>query len=223
MIAKSACGDLCPMRAPEDGRLRVSLRFGARLRRGLEPATRRGEDRAFRHLKIEMWGTHSRGRLAVGHPAWILTTTHDSRVLGLRLSDTRHLRPNSQQKTLSCLQNSPKMAPKNVSDPCFEVFTRNSPFTRALIREILYSHSLLKCAILINLSQKIAKFQTNASGPNGRFQANICLGIGALETNICVHSMGLRHPYPPPRARNKNAPGVPRPKHTAPNPVVPRL
>jgi hypothetical protein len=53
---------------------------------------------------------------------------------------------------------------------------RNSLQTGALIREILYSHLLLKRAIAINLSQKIAKFQTNASASNGCFQANICGG-----------------------------------------------
>jgi len=50
---------------------------------------------------------------------------------------------------------------------------RNSLQTFAKIREILYSHPLLKRAILIHLSQKIAKLQANASAPDGRFQANI--------------------------------------------------
>jgi hypothetical protein len=50
---------------------------------------------------------------------------------------------------------------------------RNSLPTAALIREILYSHSLPRREILINLSQKIAKLQTNAGASNGRFQANI--------------------------------------------------
>src|SRR5208283_6048631 len=44
--------------------------------------------------------------------------------------------------------------------------------TAALIREILYSHSLLKRAILANLHQKIAKLQANVGGPNGRSAAN---------------------------------------------------
>jgi hypothetical protein len=50
---------------------------------------------------------------------------------------------------------------------------RNSLPTATLIREILYSHSLLKREILINLSQKIAKSQTNVGVSNGRIQANI--------------------------------------------------
>jgi hypothetical protein len=62
---------------------------------------------------------------------------------------------------------------KNKLRSPFVALLRNSLPTRALIREILYSHSLLKRAILINLSQKIAKFQTNAGGSNGRFAANI--------------------------------------------------
>ena len=49
---------------------------------------------------------------------------------------------------------------------------RNSLPTAALIREILYSHSLPRREILVNLSQKIAKLQANAGESNGRFQAN---------------------------------------------------
>jgi hypothetical protein len=40
---------------------------------------------------------------------------------------------------------------------------RNSLQTRALIREILYSHALLMREILCNMSRKIAKFQANFS------------------------------------------------------------
>jgi hypothetical protein len=54
------------------------------------------------------------------------------------------------------------------------VFMGNSLQTAALIREILYSCLPLKREILVNLSQKIAKFQTNAGASNGRLQANIC-------------------------------------------------
>jgi hypothetical protein len=46
--------------------------------------------------------------------------------------------------------------------------------TFALIREILYSCLSLECAIASKMSQKIAKFQANIQGVNGRFQANIC-------------------------------------------------
>jgi hypothetical protein len=65
------------------------------------------------------------------------------------------------------------MALKYASIALFDAFTRNSLFKIALIREILYSHSLLKRAILINLPQKIAKLQANAGASNGRSQANI--------------------------------------------------
>jgi hypothetical protein len=50
---------------------------------------------------------------------------------------------------------------------------RNSLFTRTLIREILYSHSPEMRAILVNLSQKIAKAQANIPGVSGSFPANI--------------------------------------------------
>jgi hypothetical protein len=68
---------------------------------------------------------------------------------------------------------------------------RNSLFKIAIVREILYSHSLLMRAILINLPQKIAKFQTNASAPDGCLQANILALSGSTETNIYIDSMGL--------------------------------
>jgi hypothetical protein len=55
----------------------------------------------------------------------------------------------------------------------FDAFMRNSLQTFAKIREILYSHSPVMRAILVNLSQKIAKLQTNVGASNGRFQANI--------------------------------------------------
>jgi hypothetical protein len=57
-----------------------------------------------------------------------------------------------------------------------DAFMRNSLQTFALNREILYSHSLLKCAIAINLSQKIAKLQAIIPGAIGRFQTNIWPG-----------------------------------------------
>jgi hypothetical protein len=65
---------------------------------------------------------------------------------------------------------------------------RNSLPTAALIREILYSHSLPRREILINLSQKIAKLQTNAGASNGRFQANIWPLLGCKKTAIRVDS-----------------------------------
>ena len=81
----------------------------------------------------------------------------------------------AQLKALAPDKLLPGMIPVSNPQPvtCQDVFMRNSLPTRALIREILYSHSLLKRAILINLSQKIAKFQANAGASNGRFQANI--------------------------------------------------
>jgi hypothetical protein len=73
----------------------------------------------------------------------------------------------------------------------------NSLQTFALIREILYSHSPLKREILVNMSQKIAKFQTNAGASNGRSQANIWGVFGSRKTNICVDSAGLNEtPHP---------------------------
>jgi hypothetical protein len=80
---------------------------------------------------------------------------------------------------------------KTRSKGLFDVFMRNSLPTFAKIREILYSHSPLKRAILANLSQKIAKLQTNAGASNGRFQTNIWGVFGSLKTNICVDSMEL--------------------------------
>jgi glycerol-3-phosphate O-acyltransferase len=67
-----------------------------------------------------------------------------------------------------------KNGAKTRSEALFDVFMRNSLQTFAINREILYSHPLINREILINLSQKIAKFQTNASAPDGRFQTNIC-------------------------------------------------
>jgi hypothetical protein len=51
-------------------------------------------------------------------------------------------------------------------------------------------------AILINLSQKIAKFQANAGAPTGRFQANIWPLLGGTKSNIYADSAGLNQtPY----------------------------
>jgi hypothetical protein len=75
-----------------------------------------------------------------------------------------------RQKTC---QNTRKYAQKHATEAHFDALMDNSLQTFALNREFLYSHPLLKREILINLSQKIAKFQANASAPNGRFQANI--------------------------------------------------
>ena len=73
-----------------------------------------------------------------------------------------------------CLPGTAKVeAAKTRTEALLGVLLRNSLPTFALDREILYSHSLLMRAILVNLSQKIANFQANASAPNGRFQANI--------------------------------------------------
>jgi hypothetical protein len=95
------------------------------------------------------------------------------------------------------MKNTRKMAQKHVANPCFDVFMRNSLFPRALIREIPYSHSLQMRAILINMSQKIAKLQANANAPNGCFQANIWPGIGTRKANISPDSAGLNEtPHP---------------------------
>jgi hypothetical protein len=65
------------------------------------------------------------------------------------------------------------MAQKHASEAHLDVFMRNSLPTVAQLREILYSHSLRMRAILIHLSQKIAKLQANVGVSNARFQANI--------------------------------------------------
>jgi len=64
-------------------------------------------------------------------------------------------------------------------EPCFNVFMRNSLPTRAVIREILYSHSLRMRVILVNLSQKIAKPQANIPRVFGSFPANVCTLFGS--------------------------------------------
>jgi hypothetical protein len=57
-------------------------------------------------------------------------------------------------------------------------------------------------AILVNLSQRIAKFQANASASNSRFEANICGASGTGKTNISPDSAGLNEtPHP----EHKNA------------------
>jgi hypothetical protein len=71
------------------------------------------------------------------------------------------------------MQKHAKTCAKVRIEPCFDVFMRNSLPTAAQLREILYSHSLRMRAILVNMSQKIAKPQANAGASNGRFQANI--------------------------------------------------
>jgi hypothetical protein len=65
---------------------------------------------------------------------------------------------------------------------------RNSLFTRAQIREILVSRAPAMRAILINLSQKIAKPQANIPGVIGSFPANICTLFGSKKTNIRIDS-----------------------------------
>jgi hypothetical protein len=79
-----------------------------------------------------------------------------------------------RRQTLSGMQNMRKTGQKTLTKADYASFMRNSLSTFALNREILYSHLLLKREILINLSQKIAKSQTNAGASNGSFQANIC-------------------------------------------------
>jgi hypothetical protein len=66
-----------------------------------------------------------------------------------------------------------KNGPKTPFQPHLDALPRNSLRILALVREILYSHSLRIRAILVNLSQKIAKPQANASAPNGPSQTNI--------------------------------------------------
>ena len=46
-------------------------------------------------------------------------------------------------------------------------------------------------AILVNLSQKIAKLQANAGASIGRFQANIWPLLGSTKSNISSDSAGL--------------------------------
>jgi hypothetical protein len=54
-------------------------------------------------------------------------------------------------------------------------------------------------AILVNLPQKIAKFQANASAPDGRFQANIWPHSGSTSSNICVDYAVLNGTFHPAR------------------------
>jgi hypothetical protein len=46
-------------------------------------------------------------------------------------------------------------------------------------------------AILINLSQKIAKSRANITGVFGSFPANVCTLFGSRKTNIRIDSAGL--------------------------------
>jgi hypothetical protein len=89
------------------------------------------------------------------------------------------------------------MAQKHASEALFDAFTRNSLPTAALIREILDSHPLQMRAILINLSQKIAKFQTNADASNGRFQANIWPFSAAEKRTFSLILWDFHAPQPP--------------------------
>jgi hypothetical protein len=81
--------------------------------------------------------------------------------------------PFCRRKALSCAQNAPKTRAKTCIRALLDALSRNSLQTSPLHREILCSHSLLRCAILVNMSRKIAKFQATIQGVNGRFQANI--------------------------------------------------
>jgi hypothetical protein len=81
------------------------------------------------------------------------------------------------------------------------------------IREILYSQSALKREIASQMSQRIAKFQTDIWGANGRFQANIWRDFGNRKSNISLDSAGLNEtPYP---GRKKCAASHPSPEKSA--------
>jgi hypothetical protein len=84
-----------------------------------------------------------------------------------------------------------KTRAKTRSKPRFDVLMRNSLFTRALIREILVSRAPLMRAILINLSQKIAKPQANIPGVFGSSPANVRPLFGSRKTNITPDSAAL--------------------------------
>jgi hypothetical protein len=61
------------------------------------------------------------------------------------------------------------MAQKTRTKALLDAFMGNSLRTSALIRAILYSHLLLKRAIVCSFPQKIAKLQANIPGVIGRF------------------------------------------------------
>ncbi len=94
------------------------------------------------------------------------------------LGTMRHCRaqvgPKTTPENASLHAKHAKNGPKTRSGAHLDALMGNSLPTATLIREILYSHSLPRCAILVNLSQKIAKCQANIRGSRGRFQANIC-------------------------------------------------
>ncbi len=99
------------------------------------------------------------------------------------------------KKTCFCAQNTPTTCAKTHFEFCFVVFMRNSLPTAALLREILVSHLPQMCAILVNLSQKIAKLQTNVNGPSGRFLANIWRFLAAQNRTLRLILLNLtKHP-----------------------------
>ena len=124
-----------------------------------------------------------------------------------------------RRETLSGMQNTRKMALKHASDPCFDVFTRNSLFKIALIREILYSHSPLMRAILVNLPQRIAKLQTNVDEPNGRSQANIWPFSAAEKRTFCLILLNLR--TRPARSAQNAEKAASQPRPLLPRPLGP--
>jgi hypothetical protein len=100
----------------------------------------------------------------------------------------------------------PKHAQKHPPIPHLDAFMRNSLPTAALIREILYSHSLPRREILVNLSQKIAKLQ---------HLALFC----STKSNISPDSAGLNQT--PHLGRKKRRPFDSRPCSLVPCFLVP--
>lgn len=84
-----------------------------------------------------------------------------------------------------------KWRKKCATNPFFDGLMRNSPPTAALVREILFSHSMRIHEMLVNLSQRITKLPTNANRPNGRSQANIWLFWAAQIRTSALISMGF--------------------------------
>jgi hypothetical protein len=67
------------------------------------------------------------------------------------------------------MQKHAKTRAKTRTEGLLDEFMGNSLPTFALNREIPYSHSLLEREIASHMSQKIAKFQANLCGADGRF------------------------------------------------------
>ena len=166
-VHMAVCDDLCLGRELRRmGYCKVAMRFGARLCRAprltrcVGWAKKRGSGRP-----------DQRREAGINRPRW----------------------GTAERRNLSAVnafyhRKTPRTCHFRATNTGFDVFMRNSLFTRALICEILVSRAPAMRAILINLSQKIAKPQTNISGAIGSSPANICTLFGSKKTNIRIDS-----------------------------------